>query len=456
MLPILKAHCHECHGANLRESNYRLDVKAAALGSGDSGAPAIRPGQSADSRLIQYVSGTDPDGIVMPPQDEGQPLSEQQIAILRRWIDQGADWPEDPPNVSDIRLTTDHWSFQPLRQDAPPQLDHPWVRTPIDGFVLQRLQPEGLAPSPEADRRRWVRRLYLDMLGLPPTPGEVREFVENPAPDAYEQLVDRVLASPHYGERWARHWLDVVRFGESDGFETNPERPRAYPYRDYVIAALNDDKPYDQFVLEQIAGDMLGADVATGFLVAGPYDRVKSPDINLTLMQRQDELADIVNTTGTAFLGLTVGCARCHNHKFDPILQGDYYSLQAVFAGVQHGERQLNTPATALIHRQVQELTGRIDAGRQQLAQMESLASAVDSADRPGLRPLLTPNTTKRCEPRSKIGSNRSSNCRRRCRLPTWGPSRTRARPTGCTAAIRWHRVKRWHPMRCRSSDPWD
>ena len=174
VLPILKAHCHACHGANLRESNYRLDVKAAALGSGDSGAPAILPGQSAGSRLIQYVSGTDPDGILMPPQDEGQPLSEQQIAVLRRWIDQGADWPDDLPDASDIKLTTDHWSFQPLRQDVPPQLDNPWVRTPIDGFVLQRLQQEGLAPSPEADRRRWVRRLYLDMLGLPPTPGEVR------------------------------------------------------------------------------------------------------------------------------------------------------------------------------------------------------------------------------------------------------------------------------------------
>jgi Protein of unknown function (DUF1553)/Protein of unknown function (DUF1549) len=179
---------------------------------------------------------------------------------------------------------------------------------------------------------------------LPPTPAEIAGFVADPAPDAYERLVDRLLASPAYGERWARHWLDVVRFAESDGFETNLARLRAWPYRDYVIAALNDDKPYDRFVTEHLAGDALGADAATGFLVAGPYDRVKSPDPALTLQQRADELHDMVATTASTFLGLTVGCARCHDHKFDPIIQADYYALSAVFSGVQHGERSVERP----------------------------------------------------------------------------------------------------------------
>ena len=179
------------------------------------------------------------------------------------------------------------------------------------------------------------------MLGLPPSPEEVEAFVRDESPEAWSVLVERVLASPHYGERMARHWLDIVRFAETNGFETNRERLTAYRFRDYVIESFNEDKSYDQFVKEHLAGDRMGAPIGTGFLVAGPYDIVKSPDKNLTLMQRQDELADMINTTGTAFLGMTVGCARCHNHKFDPILQKDYYAMQAVFAGVSFGERAL-------------------------------------------------------------------------------------------------------------------
>ncbi len=341
--PIFAAHCYSCHGPDKQESNFRLDVKSRALGSGDFGDPPIIPGESEASPLIGFVSGSDPD-LLMPPTDAGKQLDENQILILRRWIDQGADWPDDL--AGNDQLTTDHWSFQPVVDYEPPPIeelvdqDFP-LRSGLDHFIAQRLALNGLRPSEPAERVSLIRRVYLDMHGLQPTPDQVNAVVKDDSPNAYSKLIDDVLDSHHYGERWARHWLDVVRFGESTGYEVNRDRSNAYYYRDYVIDSLNNDKSYRQFIIEQLAGDVVGVDEATGFLVGGPYDLVKSPDINLTLMQRQDELADYVNTTSTTFLGLTVGCARCHNHKFDPILQRDYYSLQAIFAGVEHGERKL-------------------------------------------------------------------------------------------------------------------
>jgi hypothetical protein len=243
-----------------------------------------------------------------------------------------------------------------------------WIRNPIDHFIVARLEQENLSPSPEADRVTLLRRLSFDLLGLPPAPEEVDRFVQDRDAQAYEFWVERLLASPHYGERWARHWLDGVRFAETHGFEMNQPRPNAWPYRDYVIRAFNEDKPYDRFILEQLAGDALGADEATGFLVGGPWDQVKSPDANLTQQQRMDELHDIVNTASATFLGLTVGCARCHDHKFDPISQTDYYAMQAVFAGVQHGERTLRTPDYAVRTRKADELRRLIESLDDQLA----------------------------------------------------------------------------------------
>jgi hypothetical protein len=239
-----------------------------------------------------------------------------------------------------------HWSLLPVtRPKVPAVSNRKWkARNPIDHFVLTKLGEAHSSPSPEASRSVLIRRLYFDLIGLPPTPVEVQAFEQDKSPDAYEKIVEHLLASPQYGERWAQHWLDVVRFSESHGFEMNQPRPNAWRYRDYVIAAFNADKPYDRFVVEQFAGDVLGEDAATGFLVAGPWDQVKSPDPVLTAAQRADELHDMVSTTGSAFLGLTVGCARCHNHKFDPIPQTDYYALKASLAGVQHGERKLRTP----------------------------------------------------------------------------------------------------------------
>ncbi len=335
--PIFAKHCVDCHGPDKQKSRLRLDTPQNILKGGNSGEPVLLPGRSAESHLIQLVTSADPDEM-MPA--KGERLSAEQIELLKSWIDQGAQMP-GVDVASAPAISTDYWSFQHVKRPPVPASDDPFIVNDIDRFILERLNGENLVPSRPATREELIRRLYLIVLGLPPDPEEVDAFVQDTNPDAYEQLVERVLASSHYGERWARHWLDVVRYADSNGFETNRERKSAYHYRDYIIAALNADMPYDQFIREQIAGDALGADAATGFLVAGPYDIVKSPDISLTLMQRQNELDDMVNTTGTAFLGLTLGCARCHNHKFDPILQKDYYALQAVFAGVNHGERPL-------------------------------------------------------------------------------------------------------------------
>jgi len=345
VLPLLTARCFDCHGPDSQESGLRVDRRDVLLKGGDSKQPAVVPGKSDASRLITLVSGKDPKR-VMPP--DGKRLTDREVAILRDWIDQGARWSQDDDDSAQSArhssADTDFWSLKPVVVPEVPASSDPWVQGAIDAFVLQRLRQEELRPSAEADRRTLIRRLYLDVLGLPPTPDQIARFERDERPDAWSRLIDDVLASPHYGERWARHWLDVVRFAETDGFETNVERPNAWHYRDYVIRALNDDKPYDRFVFEQLAGDAVGADAATGFLVGGPTDRVKSPDVVLTRMQRQDELADMINTTGTAFLGLTLGCAKCHSHKFDPISQTEYYAVAAVFAGVRHGERPLRVP----------------------------------------------------------------------------------------------------------------
>lgn len=336
--PVLEARCWSCHGEERQKGGLRLDRRSSALKGGSSLGPAIVPGDGAGSPLLRVVAGLDPE-VKMPP--KGEPLSAAEIERLRAWIDQGAVWPEAA--IEQVREP--HWSFQPIASPRPPApTNRRWVRNAIDAFILDRLERIGLEPSPEADRRTLIRRLHFDLTGLPPTPEEVQAFARDRRSDAYERLVDRLLGSPHYGERWARHWLDVVRFAETHGFEMNQPRPNAWPYRDYVIRALNEDKPYNRFVLEQLAGDALGCDEATGFLVAGPWDQVKSPDVVLTSNQRADELHDVVSTAGTAFLGLTLGCARCHEHKFDPIPQRDYYAVKAVFEGVQHGERAWRTP----------------------------------------------------------------------------------------------------------------
>ena len=351
VLPVFDTHCVRCHGASKQTADVRLDLRSAILKGGGSGE-IIRVGNSAASMLIDLVTQPDLD-LRMPP--EGSPLSEAEVGLLKAWINQGAQGPED----SHLLNKALPWSFQPVTRPQIAPTDSPTVSLsvsptdsqldsqstvgygPIDRFLATSLATKGLRFSDAAERETLIRRLYLVALGVPPTIQEVDAFLQDVNPDAYDRLVDRVLSDPRYGERLARHWFDVIRFAESNGFETNRVRYSAWPFRDYVIGSFNSDKPYDQFIREQIAGDELGVEVGTGFLVAGPYDLVKSPDESLTLMQRQDELADLINTTGTAFMGLTLGCARCHDHKFDPVTQKDFYALQGVFAGVQFGEREL-------------------------------------------------------------------------------------------------------------------
>ena len=262
---------------------------------------------------------------------------------------------------------SNHWSFQPVAAE------HRYAG--VDAFLNEAMANKKLRPLGRAERRTLIRRVYLVMLGLPPLPEEVAQFLNDDSPQAWDRLVGRILASPHYGERMARHWLDLTRFAESNGFETNRERPSAWHFRDYVIKSFNNDKPYDQFVKEHLAGDAMGADIGTGFLVAGPYDIVKSPDPNLTLMQRQDELADMINTTGTAFLGMTIGCARCHDHKFDPITQRDYYSMQAIFAGVKFGERAVKREVTPNDTKKVAVLRESLTAAERELEKLREIAA---------------------------------------------------------------------------------
>jgi hypothetical protein len=296
-----------------------------------------------------------------------KPLAAVEVAAVRQWIADGAAWPKDV-TLRDKRLAgadDNWWSLQPLSRPAVPATKSDWARTPIDAFILARLNEKKLAPSPEADRRTMIRRLTYNLHGLPPTPDEVAAFLADQAPGAYERLIDRLLDSPRYGERSGRHWLDVVHFGESHGYDKDKPRPNAWPYRDWVIAAFNSDKPYDQFVTEQLAGDVLTPDdpqaiVATGFIAAGPWDFVGHVELREGTLDkkitRSNDRDDMVATAMFSFLSLTVHCARCHNHKFDPISQEEYYRLQAVFAGVDRADRPFDGDReTHLARRQLVE-----------------------------------------------------------------------------------------------------
>ncbi len=345
--PIFREHCHTCHGADVQEADLRLDQRDGALAGGTSG-PAILAGESDQSLLIRLVTGSEDQGRRMPPEDESEPLSDAQVAILRAWIDQGASWPRDHATVAEQQKAIQHWSFQPLRRPSLPGVaNEVWCRNPVDRFVLARLESHALAPVSAADRRSLVRRVAFDLLGLPPSPDVVAEFVDNPAVDAYEQLLESMLSDPHYGERWGRHWLDLVRYADTNGYEIDGNKPFAWKYRDYVIAALNDDKPYDRFVLEQLAGDELRdasteTVLATGYLRVGPWDAERGASVQESelIAERYNELDDMVSTTSMVFLGLTMGCARCHSHKFDPLTARDYYSMAAIFHPLERSRNQ--------------------------------------------------------------------------------------------------------------------
>jgi len=341
--PIFEQHCIRCHQTVGKKGDLSL-ATVADLAANEY----VVPGEPDDSYLLEVVTAATGERPQMPK--EGPPLSEDKVALLRTWIAEGAYWPDSVVVREKSKADRSWWSLRPLDRSELPAAGIPadWAANPIDRFNYARLASANLRPNRPADRRALIRRVTYDLTGLPPTPEEIDAFVRDESPNAYETLVDRLLASPRYGEQWGRHWLDVVRFGESSGFEVNHVIDNAWPYRDYIIQSLNDDKPFDRLVIEHLAGDAVGAgdpavEVGLTFLVCGPLDIVGNQDAVQAAQIRADTIDEIIRATGEAFLGLTVGCARCHDHKFDPISQQDYYQLYATFAGVYHADRIVAT-----------------------------------------------------------------------------------------------------------------
>ena len=345
--PIFEKHCVECHGPKKQKSDFRLDDREVALHGGESHAPNILPGKPTESPLLKFVTTDDRD-TRMPP--KGERLSAAEVATLKRWIAEGAVWPESAsPKKAD---PLDWWSLKPLSKPSLPSGDD---AHPIDRFILAKLKEKNLQPSGTADARTILRRLNFDLIGLPPTAEELAAFEKDAAQDlpaAIGRAADRLLASPRYGERWGRHWLDVVHYGDTHGYDKDKLRPNAWPYRDYVIRAFNEDKPYARFVEEQLAGDTLypqSADghIAQGFISAGPWDFIGHAELPETKLDgkiaRALDRDDMVSNTTGAFLATTSQCARCHHHKFDPIKQEDYYRLQAVFAALDRADKTFDT-----------------------------------------------------------------------------------------------------------------
>jgi Protein of unknown function (DUF1553)/Protein of unknown function (DUF1549)/Planctomycete cytochrome C len=389
--PIFSSRCQGCHNDTLKFSGLSLD-SAAGLRTGGLHGAVVTPGNPQASRLYRRVARLEKP--VMPMQ--GDPLTDDESGLVKRWIEMGAPWPEDAAaqnaekakqdrvaalkKLEDRRVITEKdrewWAFRkPVPPPAPAVKNGRWAANPIDAFVLTKIESKGLRPAPPASRRTLIRRLYFDLIGLPPRPEDVEAFLKDPPADAYPKLVDRLLDSEHYGERWGRHWLDVARYADSDGYEYDALRPNGWRYRDYVIRAFNRDKPYDRFIREQLAGDEIpdrdyDSLTGLGFCRNGPFIG------DMVLMQneltRSDELDDLVSATGAAFLGLTVGCARCHDHKYDPIPQKDYYRMVAVFFPSVRKDLPLAPPALAdQYESRVKEIDSRIEPIHAQVTSLE-------------------------------------------------------------------------------------
>ena len=369
VVPLLAARCLECHSGVSPEAGLDLSTQAGTTRGGDSGV-AILAERPDESVLWQRISDDE-----MPPK---HPLTDKEKQLFREWIIGGARW--SGGDIDRFQFTTtaragyDWWSFQPVQDVTPPLPGNTnWPRNGIDHFILKRLHGNGLSPAEQADARTQIRRLYFDLVGLPPSPEVVARFVADPSDNAYLNIVDELLASHQYGERWARHWLDVVRFGESNGFERNAPRTNFWYYRDWVINSLNNDMPYDEFVRMQLIGDLLkpgpeGA-ASTGFLVAGIHNTTVGGSERMKKLARQDELEEVISAVGQTFLGLTVNCARCHDHKFDPIKQSEYYQLIATIAGMNHGERVERTPEEI---QSLKQLSGELSEATKELSDFDS------------------------------------------------------------------------------------
>lgn len=407
--PIFRRHCFACHAPGNEEGELNLAVRDRALNRTDSDALLV-PGQSEHSLLLQRVTEPDTDRR-MPP--DGPPLETADVELIRRWIDQGAVWPEDS-DVLNPRLdkARHHWAFQPLTRPAIPNPDADWIQTPVDAFILDKLRQSGIAPSSPLTARQLVRRLYYNVIGLPPDPAAITQFeskYDTNRKEATDKLIESLLGSDHYGERWARHWLDVVRYADSDGQEADRDRPDAWHYRDFVIRAFNDEQPFDQFVKWQIAGDEYeprntAAVVATGFLTAGPNTVLQDTFLEEErLRNRYNELDDIVSTLGSSMLGLTIGCARCHDHKFDAISAREYYQLVAAFhSGDRHAEKLPNgtkglffkdfdnKPRTTWLF----ERGDFYDRDEEVTLQFPTILTRTDAPDWQQLKPKLSGNST--------------------------------------------------------------
>ncbi len=390
--PLLTAQCYGCHSAQAPKikGGLRLDTPQGWEKGGTSGEAALLPGQPDKSPLIRAVRFNDA-ALAMPP---GRKLPDADIETLVTWVKMGAPAPR--PADTGQRADSSWWSVQPIQKTPPPspqKLPAAWSKNPIDRFIFARLTQNNLQPAPRAEPRTLIRRLSFDLLGLPPTPERVEQFVRDTAPDAYEKLIDEFLASPHYGERWARHWLDIAHYADTHGFERDQLRPNAWRYRDYVINSLNADKPYDRFLREQIAGDVLApndrdAVIATGFLAAGPWDFVGQVETQSPMLKRAaraGDLDDMVTQVMTASVGMTINCARCHDHKLDPISQREYYSLWSVFAGLNRADRDISPAEVARIAAQRIELETTLQSTRATIARLRGegydLADIVGGGD---------------------------------------------------------------------------
>jgi hypothetical protein len=407
--PLFAKRCFSCHGPDTHEAGLRLDQMAGATAALDSGSRAIVPGKTTESEILARITSSDPN-TQMPP--EGPRLTAAQVDAITRWIDEGAEWKE-------------HWSFRPLTRPGVPAvstegdpLRGPAARESDRRFYPGRLARRGLPSPPQADKTALIRRATYDITGLPPTEQEVRDFLADDSAAAWEKVVDRLLASQHYGEQWARHWLDLVRYADTNSFERDGNKPHAWRYRDYVIRSLNDDKPYDQFVIEQLAGDELpdptnDAFIATGYYRLGVWDDEPADREQF----RYDWLDDIVATTGQVFLGLTVNCARCHDHKIDPIPQRDYYSLLSFFENITpmgNGGDQIERPLfkddaeRQDYERNVADLKRRRDEAQVAVTEIEEIphrrgsrstkpipSGAISTTSRSGS--IATPGRTCRC-----------------------------------------------------------
>ncbi len=378
--PILQQHCVHCHNETRKSGELSL-----AFGKDLLSLEFVVPGEPQNSHLIDTVTADAGERPSMP--EEGSPLSEDQVATVRQWIAEGAKWPEDFEVQPKPKADGSWWSLQPVADVSLPDPQSGGSSHPIDRFIQQRLNQERLSASPQADRRTLIRRLYYDLIGLPPTPEAVAAFVAHPDPKVYEKLVDQLLESDHFGERWARHWLDIAHYADTHGFERDKLRDNAWRYRDYVIRAFNDDKPYDRFLREQIAGDLIAPDdpdsvIATGFLAAGPWDYVGQVEAKSPILRRAAralDLDDMVTQVMTSTMAMTVNCARCHDHKLDPITQREYYQLTAVFAGLSRKDRVVSHAAQSDYESNKARLEKSIADLQTEIAQLQG--QGIDLAD---------------------------------------------------------------------------